>query len=229
MSGKRANLGRDENGAAMLEFTAAAFTFFIILFGTIDFTQVYFKWNLATKATQLGARLAAVSNPVAANLATLTGTEAGALPGATMPAYDCICKFTGSTLACTGTVPAGATACGIGATGTAAFNTIFYGRGSSTGTICDGTGLNIGMCNILGGMSDQNGAALTPKNVTIRYQYTGLGYAGRPGGPVPTITVSLTGVSHNFTLVGGLAGITSVALPTFSTTVTGEDLAVAGS
>ena len=122
--------------------------------------------------------------------------------------------------------------------------TIFYGRGSVPPNC--GTGLNIGMCSILGGMYDQNGLPLTPRNVTVRYQYTGLGYAGRPGGPcgyglpvvpcgpdgltrlggaVPTITVSLTGVSHNFTLVGGLAGITSVALPTFATTVTGEDLA----
>ena len=228
MSGKRANLWRDENGAAMLEFTAAAFTFFIILFGTIDFAQVFFKWNLATKATQLGARLAAVSNPVANNLTTLTGVGGAVLPGDPMPTFDYTCtttSATGATGTCTNT----------GNYSAAAMQTIFYGRGNATQTCID-TGLNLGMCNILGGMSDQNGAALTPKNVTVRYQYTGLGYAGRPGpvptspgGPVPTITVSLTGVSHNFTLVGGLAGITSVALPTFSTTVTGEDLASAGS
>ena len=226
MSGKRSNLWKDENGAAMLEFTAAAFTFFIILFGTIDFAQVYFKWNLATKATQLGARLAAVSDPVAGALPGLTGVGGAVLPGDPMPAFDYSCtttSATGATGLCTNT----------GNYNSAAMQTIFYGRGN--GTTCNGTGLNIGMCNILGGMSDQNGSALTPKNVSVRYQYTGLGYAGRPGaiggtaGPVPTITVSLTGVAHNFTLVGGLAGIASVTLPGFATTVTGEDLAVAGS
>ena len=221
MSGKRPNLWKDENGAAMLEFTAAAFTFFIILFGTIDFAQVFFKWNLATKATQLGARLAAVSDPVAGVLPGLTGVGGAVLPGDPMPAFDYSCtttSATGTTGTCTNT----------GNYNAAAMQTIFYGRGNVTQT-CINTGLNIGMCNILDGMNDQNGNALTPKNVTVRYQYTGLGYAGRPGGPVPTITVSLTGVAHNFTLVGGLAGIASVTLPGFATTVTGEDLALAGS
>ncbi len=220
MSGKRPNLWSDESGAAMLEFTAAAFTFFIILFGTIDFAQIYFKWNLATKATQLGARLATVSNPIAGVLPTLTGVGGAVLPGDPMPTFDYTCtttSATGATGTCTNT----------GNYIAAAMQTIFFGRGN--GTTCNGTGLNIGMCNILGGMSDQNGAALTPINVKVRYQYTGLGYAGRPGGPVPTITVSLTGLSHNFTLVGGLAGITSISLPTFATTITGEDLSAVGS
>ena len=220
MSGNRPNFRDDENGAALLEFTVAAFTFFIILFGTLDFAQVYFKWNLATKATQFGARLATVSDPVAGALTTLTGVGGAVLPGGPMPAFDYTCTPTsanGSAGTCTNS----------GTYNVAAMQTIFYGRGN--GTSCTGTGLNIGMCNLLGGMVNANGTALTAQNVTIRYQYTGLGYAGRPGGPVPTITVSLTGISHNFTLVGGLANIASVTLPAFATTVTGEDLAVAGS
>ena len=124
MLGEPRNLWNDESGAALLEFTAAAFTFFIVLFGTFEFSQVYFQWNAASKATQYGARLAAVSDPVAANLSTLTGTETGALPGTTMPNYDCICKFTSGSLACTGTVPSGATVCGIGTTGASAMNIV---------------------------------------------------------------------------------------------------------
>ena len=227
----------------MLEFTAAVFAFFTILFGTLEFAQVYYEWNAATKATQYGARLAAVSDPGAANLVTLTGTEPpGTLPGVAMPAYDCVCKFTGGTLGCTGSVPTGATACGIGATGTAAMNAIFYGRTSAglaytaaQGCQAPAAGFqvqNLGMCNYLDGLFNAAGTKLTSQNLIVEYQYTGLGYAGRlgptpthTGGAVPTIIVSLTGVTYNFTLVGGLAGITSVTLPTFTTTVTGEDLA----
>ncbi len=45
---------------------------------------------------------------------------------------------------------------------------------------------------------------------------------GRPGGPVPTIAVELTDMSYQFVLLAMLLG--TVALPSFSTTVMGEDL-----
>ena len=86
-------------------------------------------------------------------------------------------------------------------------------------------GANIGMCNIFSG--------ILPANVKIRYQYTGLGYAGRPGstparagGPVPTITVSVIGLSYNYFFLSGLMNLTSVTMPPLATTVTGEDLNV---
>lgn len=220
MSAKRQNILNDESGAAYVEFTAAAFTFFIILFGVIEFTNVFYQWNAAAKATQWGARLAAVSAPVASNLTSLKGTEAGALPGAAMPNFDCVCSGVGSGT-CTGSVPANAAVCAYSATN---MNTLVYGRGN--GTNCTGSGANIGMCTLF--------SRITPQNVVVRYQYTGLGYAGRPpgigqtGAPVPTITVSITGLTYDFILVGALAGIGSMTLPSFATTVTGEDLNGAG-
>jgi Flp pilus assembly protein TadG len=223
VSAKRKNIWRDESGAALIEFTAAVFTFFIILFGVVEFANVFYQWNAATKAVQLGARLAAVSDPVSSDLLTLTGMEDGALPGATMPAFDRVCNsdsITGATGACTGGI--------YDATSAAAMQTIVFGR-CQTGvdcprTTCVGSGANIGMCNIF--------TRVTPLNVSVRYQYTGLGYAGRPGGPVPTITVSLIGttpLTYDFILIGGLAGLSSMQLPSFATTVTGEDLNVSGS
>ena len=68
VSGSHKNIWRDESGAVLIEFTAAAFTFFIILFGVVEFANVYYQWNAATKAVQLGARLAAVSDPVSNDL-----------------------------------------------------------------------------------------------------------------------------------------------------------------
>ncbi len=204
----------------MLEFTAAALTFFLVLFGIVEFANVFYQWNAATKAVQLGARLAAVSDPVSDNLTptNMSGLSSSVLPGDPMPSFDCLCD--GSSGTCTGTVPAGASACNYNA---AAMDVLVYGRGNTTGT-CDNTGANIGMCNVF-----PHNPPLTPQNVIVRYQYTGLGYAGRPGGPVPTITVSLTGLNYDFILIGGLAGLTSMQLPSFATTVTGEDLNVAGS
>ena len=111
-----------------------------------------------------------------------------------------------------------------------AMRTIVFGRGK-TACVAPTSDRDVGMCNIF-----DHTPPLTPLNVIVRYQYTGLGYAGRPsgdpsrpGGPVPTITVSLTGLTYNFIMIGGLAGLTSMQLPSFATTVTGEDLNVAGS
>src|SRR5439155_14092757 len=103
------SLWRDEGGAVILEFTVTMLVFMTVLFGTIEFGYAFYQWNVATKAVQLGARLAAVSNPVASNLLTLTGLEDGTLPGAAMPNFNCVCS--GATAACTGSVPSGATAC----------------------------------------------------------------------------------------------------------------------
>jgi len=226
VSANRKCLLEDDSGAAMLEFTAAAFTFFIMLFGIIEFSNVFYQWNAATKAVQLGARLAAVSNPVAEDLLTLTGLEDGALPGDPMPSFEFTCEL-------------GSTGCDD-----KAIRTIVYGRcdrdssGVVDDPVCDGDGVrtacngasapsNIGMCNIF--------PRIAPDNVVIRYQYTGLGYAGRPGlpfpggdepwgGAVPTVTVSLTGLTYDFIMLGSFLPAQSITMPGFATTVTGEDL-----
>ena len=217
VSASHKNIWRDESGAVLIEFTAAAFTFFIILFGVVEFANVYYQWNAATKAVQLGARLAAVSNPVAEDLLTLTGMEDGALPGDPMPAFDFTCQF-------------GDTGCNDNA-----FRILVYGRCDPDTETCNEDGVreacnysstfnNIGMCNIF-----LHNPPLTPENVIVRYQYTGLGYAGRPGGAVPTITVSLTGLTYDWIMIGAFTGFSPISLPSFATTATGEDLNVSGS
>ena len=111
MSAKRHTRNRrGESGAVMVESAATILVFFLLLFGVVEFAYVFYQWNSATMATERGARLAAVSDPVAGNLRTLTGLEPGNnLPGSTMPSFDCTCN--GSTQTCTGTVPTNATAC----------------------------------------------------------------------------------------------------------------------
>ena len=187
-----------------LEFTVTALVFFLVLFGIVEFSYLYYQWNAATKAVQLGARLAAISNPISSDLSTLTGLSGSVFPGDAMPAFDRQCS--GATATCTNGT--------YGAAGVVAMNALVYGRGG--GTSCSDTGPNMGMCDVFD--------RIRPQNVIVRYQYTGLGYAGRPGGPVPTITVSLTNLNYNFLFLNALLGRVSTPIPALSTTMTGEDL-----
>jgi hypothetical protein len=72
------------------------------------------------------------------------------------------------------------------------------------------------MCNIF----DRIGVT----NVVVVYTQTGLGYVGRPGGPVPTITVALQNLPFQFFFLGALIGLNNVEIPAMTTTITGEDL-----
>ena len=71
------------------------------------------------------------------------------------------------------------------------------------------------MCDVL--------TSIAPANVVIVYKQTGLGYAGRPGGPLPTITVSLQDMQFNFFFLSALLGV-HIAMPAMTTTITAEDL-----
>ena len=66
--------------------------------------------------------------------------------------------------------------------------------------------------------------ALEPENVVIRYTATGLGYQTRPGGSIPTITVSLQNVNFQFFFLSGLLGFDDITMPSMLSTVTGEDM-----
>jgi hypothetical protein len=207
----------NEDGATFLEFTIAGLFLFVFIFGAVEFSYIFYQWNLATKATQLGARLAAVSDPVASNINAITGLSNSIVPGAQMPAFNCTC----TSASCTGTVPSGAPACVLGTAGTAALNAIVYGRSGATATSCTDGGPNMGMCDVFG-------PRLTPNNVRISYSNsggaTGMGYAGRPTGPVATITVELINMNYTYILLNGLFGLNTVTMPSFKTTITSEDL-----
>lgn len=77
---------------------------------------------------------------------------------------------------------------------------------------------------------------IQPANVQIRYQTTGLGFSGRPGGLPMNVTVSLQCMSHQMFFLGAWAGwifpqpaacqpANSVAMPTFASTLPSEDIA----
>ena len=75
-------------------------------------------------------------------------------------------------------------------------NRIVFGRVGAASCVGATSSYEIGMCDIFN--------RVTPANVVVSYMYSGLGFAGRPGGPVPTITVSLQDIPFQFFFLGGL-------------------------
>lgn len=194
---------RDAGGSSMVEFSIIAFLLFVVTGGLIDFAYGFYQWNSATKALQQGARLASISDPVDSSLKGWDGLNvSGTVPGGPFPSFKRVCR--GASQTCDG-----------GSYDSAAMNTIVFGRGQTTcGTV--GTDRAPAICDIF--------ARIRPANVIITYEQTGLGFAGRPGGPVPTITVEFTNLQFQFVFLNGLLGFEPITMPAMKTTATGEDL-----
>jgi TadE-like protein len=192
--------------------------FFLVTFGLLEFGFMLYQWNSAGKAAQLGARLAAVSDPVWCELRQQTGgvwkvNDPGTPGGPWTTNYDVNCIGTSATAgSCTGTSPAGV-AMTFSPTN---MQRLVYGRGN--GTTCGTLGADgdAGICDVFW--------RVTPVNVRVNYRNTSLGFAGRPGGAVPTVTLTLTGLTYQFFALNSLLGFSNFTMPDFKVTVTGEDL-----
>jgi hypothetical protein len=202
----------DDRGAVLVEVSVVMTIMLVFLLGSIEFLFVFYQRNAAAKAVQIGVRLAAVSDPVASGLNGLSAAVLGPrVPeGSTMPDFAVTCD--GGTARCmcaSGLCPAELTY------NAAAMNMLVFGRGSSS---CGDARsfYDSGMCDIF--------VRITPANVVITYTQSGLGFAGRPGGPVPTITISLKDLRLNFFFLRGLAGLDDLQMPPLTTSMTAEDL-----
>ncbi len=210
-------LRKDVEGAAMVETVAVMFLLLLLTGGMIDFMNMFWQRNMLLKAVERGARIAAVSDPVASGLTTLDALNkpSGCEPGDPYPAgtFDCVCD--GAAQSCTGS---------CGGFNETAMKRIVQGRQ------LDGCGLkdkgiySAGMCDFF--------PSLTIKNVVVRYTSTGLGYCYRPKGPVPTITVSVKNVPLRHYFLAGLLGFSNMNISSSNearaapaqATITGEDL-----
>jgi Flp pilus assembly pilin Flp len=204
---------RDERGAVMVEVTIVMTIMFVLVLGAIDFLLLFYQWNAAAKAVQIGARLAAVSDPVAAGLNGLSRAVVGASapPGSAMPKFVITCD--GRTNSCSCNSINGCR--GVIGYNSSAMNTIVFGRGSS-GCSDAKSANDVGMCDIF--------PRIAPANVVIVYAQSGLGYAGRPGGPMPTITISLQNLPFQFFFLGGLMHFHDLQIPASSVSLPAEDL-----
>src|SRR5258705_10669941 len=93
---------RDQRGAVMVEATIMMSVLFVLVLGAIDFLLLFYQWNAAAKAVQVGTRLAAVSDPVAAGLNRLSRAvvSASVPPGTAMPDFVITCDGRTATCSC---------------------------------------------------------------------------------------------------------------------------------
>jgi hypothetical protein len=206
-----ASVARDQTGTTTIEFSIVMVMFFLLTFGLVEFGYLLFQWNSAAKAAQFGARMAAVSDPVWTALLGLT--DSGTPGGPWTTAYNVTCRGTNAT--------GSSGQCGGSSAeyDSTAMQRLVFGRGGGTTCGAIGTDGDPGICDVF--------ERITPENVNITYQNTGLGFASRPGGPVPTITLTLTGLTYQFIGLEGLLGFEEITMPDFKVTMTGEDLSAA--
>ena len=126
-----------------------------------------------------------------------------------------------------GPVITGIPDCGVGVTGPAgAFCNQLAGSKTWTPVVCVGASpggnCNVALMNRIVTEMQRVYPQMTLANLNIAYGPSGLGFMGL-GKPVPTVTVTVTGVTANFIALGAF-GLTNIAMPPFTTTLTGEDL-----
>jgi hypothetical protein len=197
-------LFRSERAAAAAEFALVLPIAILLMFGMIDVGRLMYILNRAEKATQIGARMAVVTNPVSVGLVNEDYVDADTSAGELIPA-DRLGRFVCTSTVCvceTGECPAD--------------------------TSVDGLAFN----NIANRMDDFLDG-LTPANVRVAYSGSGFGYAGDPPGSkgggsgaveameiTPLVSVSLTGLRFRSFF---LLGLVNFELPPFSSSLPAED------
>src|SRR5262245_34289468 len=95
---------RDQQGSVLVEVTIMLSITLVLVLGAIDFLLLFYQWNAAAKAVQTGARLAAVSDPVASGFNNLSQAvvSVSVPPGAAMPNFVVTCDGRTATCTCNG-------------------------------------------------------------------------------------------------------------------------------
>lgn len=195
----RPSFRRSEEGATLVE-GLIVFPIILLTFATfVEFGVAMVQWNQTVKALQFGARTLAVSDPLV-NMAPFQPAT-GALEGGPVP-FD---PANPLTVSC----GAGTTACIV--TG---MNRLITGSDGQCNPSAQGT--RLGMCDI--------NQRLNAQNIRVTYYRSGLGYVGRPDGPVVSITVETRGLTFEFFFLGRLLGLNQINIPAHPVTITSEDL-----
>jgi hypothetical protein len=191
----------DPGGASSAEFALVVPLLLVLLFGVIDGGRFLWDVNRAEKATQVGVRVAVVTDLVPSGLAAedyldqtidgVTLTQGDVIPAGALGDIQC------SRTACN--CISGLCPDDVGTLDTTTFDNVFLPR--------------------LQAMYP----AIQASNVVLHYTGSGLGYAGDPHGSQisPVVTVQLTGLQ--FQPITSLLFLT-LNLPDFRTSLTAEDL-----
>lgn len=186
-------LVRSASGASAAEFALVLPVLLVFLFGIVDAGRFAWEYNKAEKATQVGARFAAMTDPVAPNLTTYDFTAGGLTAGDNIPASSF------GTVKCTST-----------------------GCVCSVAPCPVGVGAQTGAWTQLVARMRQIDPAIQAANVQVEYRGSGVGFAGDPNGMdiVPIVTVSLSQMTFRPLTTLNMA---IVNMPDFHTSLTTED------
>ena len=196
----------DRGGSGAAEFALVLPLLIAFLLGSVDLARFLWECNRAEKATQAGARYAIVTDIVPAGLATYSFTVSdGLLQGSVVPQAN----FAGAS--CVSTAVTGTDATAISC--------------SCIGGSCPWLGTaNVAAFNRIATRMRLIYPRLTAANVEVRYEYSGLGFAGDPNGAdvAPLVAVRLRNVSFQ-PLLFSFFRTNSISLPAFSASLTLED------
>ncbi|MXO86005.1 pilus assembly protein [Altererythrobacter aurantiacus] len=190
------DFARDEHGASAAEFALVLPIFLLFLLGILDVGLYAWNFNQTEKATQMGTRWAVATDMVPSGLASYSFAVNGGIPQGTVVPKT---AFGGVTCTSTGCTCVGQCATGL----TPGFDSAAF------------TAIADRMRQFKGDIEDTD--------ITIDYDWSGIGYAGDPNGPdvAPFVTVTVDGL--DFQPISTLLFGADVGLPAVSHTLTAED------
>lgn len=189
-------------GSVSVETALVSILMISITGAAIEGGNALMQWNSAQQAARLGARIAAVSAPIATDISTMTGISGNTRAGDPMPYYSRACS--GATTSCT-----------QGSYNNAAMNQLVFGR-DNDGVCGAASRARRGMCDVY--------QRVTAANVTVKYEGSGVGTAGAPGAAVPLITVTVKDIGLDFVFLDIFTKKQIIKLPDVNVTMMAEDM-----
>lgn len=192
---------RDDRGVSLTEGLITIPIVLLVFATFVEFGYAMSQWNQTVKALQYGARLAAVSDPLVDS-----DDFADAFPtDADDPLNNGDATPNDSTISLT---------CGpaLANCDAAALTRIVKGSDGA----CMAGDPRPGICDL--------NWRIQPENLVVTYQRSGLGYWGRPDGPVLTMRLEVRDITFDLPILGGLLGLDDITIPAHPVTITTEDL-----
>ncbi|MBW9065015.1 pilus assembly protein [Rhizobium herbae] len=194
----RFSFWRDDRGVSLTEGLITIPIVLLVFAAFVEFGYAMSQWNQTVKALQYGARLAAVSDPLTSDFDDVFPADADD------PLNNGDATPNDSTIY---------SRCGPGLENCSAeLSRIVQG---SDGT-CAAGDPRPGICDL--------NWRIQPENLVVTYQRSGLGYWGRPDGPVLTMRLEVSDITFDLPVLGVLLGLDDVVIPAHPVTITTEDL-----